>query len=143
MDGRTDTVSFVPVVWILYWSICGSEGVGTARYGHMFYIRVHGPQRALAQVWLKFTGRMMGKALFDGHPLKAHLAPTLYKHMLQVPIKLEDLKGIENERCSAAGSQAFSLLLALAFYCWGRLPLGFLAPNVSLLQVQFDGLDEG
>lgn len=49
-------------------------------------------------VWLKFTGRMMGKALFDGHPLKAHLAPTLYKHMLQVPIKLEDLKGIENER---------------------------------------------
>ena len=87
------------------------------------------PQSALAQVWLKFTGRMMGKALFDGHPLKAHLAPTLYKHMLQVPIKLEDLKGIENERCEsrAAGSVALwlrlcSLLLAqaiaLALCCW-------------------------
>ena len=89
--------------------------VDTARtYGYdLVYIRVHGPQSALAQVWLKFTGRMMGKALFDGHPLKAHLAPTLYKHMLQVPIKLEDLKGIENERCESRAAGSVALWLAL------------------------------
>lgn len=52
-------------------------------------------------VWYKFTGRMMAKALFEGLPLKAHLAPTLYKHMLQVPIKLEDLNGIDTERYTA------------------------------------------
>eukprot|EP00656_Telonema_subtile_P038245 TRINITY_DN4292_c0_g2_i2.p1 TRINITY_DN4292_c0_g2~~TRINITY_DN4292_c0_g2_i2.p1 ORF type:complete len:430 (+),score=106.55 TRINITY_DN4292_c0_g2_i2:888-2177(+) len=49
-------------------------------------------------VWFKFTGRMMAKALLEGLPLKAHLAPTLYKHMLQVPIRLEDLKGVDTEQ---------------------------------------------
>jgi len=81
-----------------------NEGVGLFKFteSHNLAYQINdfsgdlnGPQHL---VWLKFTGRMMGKALFDGHPLKAHLAPTLYKHMLQVPIKMEDLKGIENER---------------------------------------------
>eukprot|EP00658_Telonema_sp_P-2_P025927 TRINITY_DN20455_c0_g1_i4.p1 TRINITY_DN20455_c0_g1~~TRINITY_DN20455_c0_g1_i4.p1 ORF type:complete len:402 (+),score=132.79 TRINITY_DN20455_c0_g1_i4:172-1377(+) len=48
-------------------------------------------------VWFKFTGRMMAKALLEGLPLKAHLAQTLYKHMLQIPVKLEDLAGIDLE----------------------------------------------
>jgi hypothetical protein len=80
-----------------------NEGIGLFRFTEAHnlayqineYSEYFQPQHL---VWFKFTGRMMAKALLEGLPLKAHLAPTLYKHMLQVPIKLEDLNGIDTER---------------------------------------------
>jgi len=42
--------------------------------------------------WFHFTGRMMGKALFDGMALSAPLVRSLYKHLLRSPVTVEDLK---------------------------------------------------
>ena len=85
-------------------SLTESLGAGLFKFteAHNFAYQIHDYSDILGGeqylVWFKFIGRMMAKALFEGLPLKAHLAPTLYKHMLQVPIKLEDLNGIDTDR---------------------------------------------
>ncbi|CAN0293825.1 unnamed protein product, partial [Discosporangium mesarthrocarpum] len=43
-----------------------------------------------------FIGRLLGKALFDGQLVQAHLARPLYKHLLGWPISLSDLEHVDH-----------------------------------------------
>jgi len=43
-------------------------------------------------VYYRFVGRMLGRALFDGHLVKGHLVRMLYKHLLGWPITYDDVK---------------------------------------------------
>ena len=47
--------------------------------------------------WFRFAGRLLGKALFEGTLVKAHLSLPLYKHLLGLPIKGDDLRFEDNE----------------------------------------------
>lgn len=51
--------------------------------------------------YFRFVGRLMGKALFDGQTLSAHLAQPLYKHILGWPITEKDLEFIDNQVASS------------------------------------------
>eukprot|EP00898_Chlorokybus_atmophyticus_P005382 jgi/Chlat1/5845/Chrsp4S06369 len=48
--------------------------------------------------WFFFVGRFLGKALFDGQVLNAHLSRILYKHLLQAEITLEDMESVDDEK---------------------------------------------
>lgn len=45
--------------------------------------------------YFKFIGRIIGKALFDGHLFDAHFTRSFYKHMLGLPVNMNDLEAIE------------------------------------------------
>jgi len=47
--------------------------------------------------YFRFAGRLMGKALFDKHVIKAHLVRPLYKHILGWPVVYKDLEQIDSE----------------------------------------------
>ena len=40
--------------------------------------------------YFKFVGRVVGKALFDGHLLDAHFTKAFYKHMIKAPLSYLD-----------------------------------------------------
>lgn len=42
------------------------------------------------------TGRLLGKALFDGQLVQAHLVRPLYKHLLGWPIAFSDLEHVDH-----------------------------------------------
>ena len=48
-------------------------------------------------IYFRFLGRVMGKALFDGHLIKGHMVRHLYKHILGWPITFEDLELADEE----------------------------------------------
>ncbi len=43
-------------------------------------------------IYFRFLGRVMGKALFDGHLISGHMVRHMYKHLLGWPIMFEDLE---------------------------------------------------
>lgn len=43
-------------------------------------------------IYFRFLGRVMGKALFDGHLVSGHMVRHMYKHMLGWPVMFDDLK---------------------------------------------------
>ncbi|KAL3774838.1 hypothetical protein ACHAW5_007959 [Stephanodiscus triporus] len=43
-------------------------------------------------IYFRFWGRVMGKALFDGHLVAGHMVRHMYKHILGWPVMFEDLK---------------------------------------------------
>lgn len=45
--------------------------------------------------YFKFVGRVIGKAISDGFLLDAHFTRSFYKHMLGLPVNLQDLEAIE------------------------------------------------
>jgi E3 ubiquitin-protein ligase HUWE1 len=45
--------------------------------------------------FFKFVGRVIGKALCDGHLFDAHFTRSFYKHMLGLPVNFHDLESIE------------------------------------------------
>jgi len=45
--------------------------------------------------YFKFIGRIIGKALCDGALLDAHFTRPFYKHILGLPVSLQDLEAIE------------------------------------------------
>jgi hypothetical protein len=45
--------------------------------------------------FFRFCGRIIGKALVDGHLIDAHFSRSFYKHMLGIPITYHDLEGID------------------------------------------------
>jgi E3 ubiquitin-protein ligase HUWE1 len=45
--------------------------------------------------FFKFFGQVVGKALVDGHLLDAHFTRSFYKHLLGLPVALQDLEGID------------------------------------------------
>jgi E3 ubiquitin-protein ligase NEDD4 len=47
--------------------------------------------------YFRAAGRVMGKALFDGHIIKAHLVRPLYKHILGWPCAFKDLEQIDSQ----------------------------------------------
>ena len=42
--------------------------------------------------YFHFAGRFLGKALFDGRTVKAHLVKPLYMHLLGWPVRFGDLE---------------------------------------------------
>jgi len=47
--------------------------------------------------YFRFLGRLLGKALFDGHTVNPHLTRTFYKHLLAWPITESDIEFIDSE----------------------------------------------
>lgn len=47
--------------------------------------------------YFKFTGRIIGKALFDGQMLDAYFTRSFYKHMLGVSVNYTDMEAIDPE----------------------------------------------
>jgi len=45
--------------------------------------------------FFRFTGRVFGKALIDGYNMSARLAPSMLKHLLRIPVSVEDLKSLD------------------------------------------------
>ena len=43
-------------------------------------------------IYFRFLGRIMGKALFDGHLVSGHMVRHMYKHLLGWPIMFDDLE---------------------------------------------------
>lgn len=48
-------------------------------------------------IYFRFLGRVLGKALFDGHLVSGHMVRHMYKHILGWPVMLEDLKFPDEE----------------------------------------------
>jgi len=46
-------------------------------------------------LYFKFVGRVIGKAICDGQLLDAHFTRSFYKHILGVPVSVQDLEAIE------------------------------------------------
>lgn len=63
-----------------YW-ICGESSVA----------HPHGEDRR----YMRFAGRLLGKALFDGHTTGAYLSRALLKHILRRPIGISDLQFVD------------------------------------------------
>jgi hypothetical protein len=51
--------------------------------------------------YFKFVGRIIGKAICDGHLLDAHFTRSFYKHILGLPVNYHDLEAIEPEYYSS------------------------------------------
>lgn len=49
------------------------------------------------QSYFKFVGRVIGKAICDGHLLDAHFTRSFYKHILGLPVSVVDLEAIDPE----------------------------------------------
>jgi len=47
--------------------------------------------------YMRFAGRLLGKALFDGHTTGAYLARPLLKHLLRAPLTFSDLRFVHND----------------------------------------------
>ena len=47
--------------------------------------------------YFKFVGRIIGKAIFDGHYLPCHFTRSFYKHMLGVSVLPNDMEAIDPE----------------------------------------------
>jgi len=45
--------------------------------------------------YFHFLGRVMGKALFDGHVIAAHMTQPIYKHLLGFPITEKDVEFVD------------------------------------------------
>lgn len=47
--------------------------------------------------YFRFAGRLLGKALFDGQLVEAHLVRPMYKHIIGAPIDLEDMQFVDRD----------------------------------------------
>jgi len=45
--------------------------------------------------YFKFVGRIIGKAMSDGHLLDAHFTRSFYKHILGIPVSFHDIEAVE------------------------------------------------
>ena len=45
--------------------------------------------------YFKFIGRIVGKAVYDGHLMDAHFTRPFYKHMLGIPLNYEDMEAFD------------------------------------------------
>jgi len=51
--------------------------------------------------YFRFLGRLMGKALFDGHQIGPHLTRAFYKHLLAWPITEDDVEFVDSQIASS------------------------------------------
>jgi E3 ubiquitin ligase SMURF1/2/E3 ubiquitin-protein ligase NEDD4 len=47
--------------------------------------------------YFRFAGRLLGKALFDGQLVEAHLVRPMYKHIIGAPIDLDDMEFVNRD----------------------------------------------
>lgn len=47
--------------------------------------------------YFRFAGRLLGKALFDGQLVEAHLVRPMYKHIIGAPIDLHDMEFVDRD----------------------------------------------
>lgn len=47
--------------------------------------------------WLRFIGRIIGKAVYDGRLLDAYFTRSMYKHILGRPVDYRDMESIDPE----------------------------------------------
>eukprot|EP00793_Prasinoderma_coloniale_P000755 PRCOL_00003905-RA len=45
--------------------------------------------------YFKFVGRIVGKAIYDGHLMDAHFTRSFYKHMLGMPMTFHDVEAVD------------------------------------------------
>lgn len=45
--------------------------------------------------FFNFIGRIVGKALYDGHLLDAYFTRSFYKHILGKPLTIHDMEDID------------------------------------------------
>lgn len=57
-------------------------------------------------IYFRFLGRVMGRALFDGHLVAGHMVRHMYKHILGWPVMFEDLKLPDEEYYNSLKSLA-------------------------------------
>ena len=60
------------------------------------------------QHYFRFAGRLLGKALFDGHTTGAYLARPLLKHLLRAPMGVSDLRFLDGDLWSMASGTLLS-----------------------------------
>lgn len=48
-------------------------------------------------LWLRFIGRVIGKAVYDGRLLDAYFTRSMYKHILGRPVDYRDMESIDPE----------------------------------------------
>ncbi|KAI0243771.1 E3 ubiquitin-protein ligase tom1 [Massospora cicadina] len=48
-------------------------------------------------LYFKFVGRIIGKAIYDGHLFDAYFTRSFYKHILGKPVEIRDLEAIDPE----------------------------------------------
>lgn len=48
-------------------------------------------------LYFHFIGRIIGKAIFDGRLLDCYFTRSFYKHILRIPVSLEDLEAVDPE----------------------------------------------
>lgn len=48
-------------------------------------------------IYFRFLGRVLGKALFEGHTVRGHMVQYLYKYILGWPITFEDMESVDSE----------------------------------------------
>jgi len=77
------------------------ESFGCFRNCHGSYMIQHDDEANAvfgdARPWLAFAGRLMGKALLEGHHFAAHPCMILLKHVCGEPIELDDLQYVDFE----------------------------------------------
>ena len=59
---------------------------------HLLVIQYFTMHHTILQV-----GRLLGKALMDGHVTPVHLVQPLYKHLMGWPISLRDIEQIDDQ----------------------------------------------
>merc|ERR1711865_769388 len=54
-----------------------------------------GSEYEISLKYFKFIGRVFGKAIYDGQLLDAHFTRSFYKHMLGVPVSVQDMAAFD------------------------------------------------
>lgn len=99
--------------------------------------------------YFHFTGRLLGKALFDRQIVAAHLVRPLYKHILGWPLMIEDLEQLDNDTYSNLCKlkdlddvEVCCLDFTVTEDHWGTAQTIELKPNGVNIPVTNDNVDE-
>mmetsp|Transcript_9487 Transcript_9487/g.30302 ORF Transcript_9487/g.30302 Transcript_9487/m.30302 type:complete len:772 (+) Transcript_9487:444-2759(+) len=99
--------------------------------------------------YFHFTGRLLGKALFDRQIVAGHLVRPLYKHILGWPLTIEDLEQLDNDTyanlCKLKDLddvEVCCLDFTVTEDHWGTAQTIDLKPNGANIPVTNDNVDE-
>lgn len=54
--------------------------------------------------YFKFAGKLIARSIIEGIPVQAHLAPYMLKHILQIPLVLNDVEPVSNRLFTSLSS---------------------------------------
>lgn len=99
--------------------------------------------------FFRFLGRLIGKALFDGHTINAHLTRVYYKHLLAWPIVEDDIEFIDSEIAKSTkqireceNAQDLCLDFTMNISVFGENKTIDLKPNGKDIEVTNENRDE-